>query len=160
MNTVEEILDILRSQGKTIATAESITAGNIQRMIASISGASDVFKGGITAYKLSVKSEVLGVDKDVAIRTNCVDPEIARQMAQGALKLFRTDYAIATCGYAEPFPSEKIESPFAYIAIVVRTEGEIVFLAEEKVELSGNRIEAQIQAAALALSSLRDLLLH
>lgn len=157
--TITNILTILRKSGKTVATAESITAGNIQRMLASVSGASDVFVGGVTTYRLSTKTELLGVNEQLAKQTNCVDREIAAQMALGALKLFKSDYAIATCGYAEAYPGEQVEHPFTHIAIACKKGNDpSTIIGEKTVTLSGSRTHAQSQAAFEALSLLANLL--
>jgi nicotinamide-nucleotide amidase len=149
MKTVEHILNALRTSGKTVCAAESITGGQIQAMLTSVSGASDIFKGGITAYRRTVKVDLLGVDDALARKTDCVDEEIARQMATGALKLFASDYAIATCGYAETNES----LPYAFYAIAACSG----ILHSERVNLSGTRVEAQKQAAQLALNRLEEL---
>ena len=133
-----------------MATAESITAGHVQAMLASVSGASEVFKGGLTAYWRSVKVELLGVDDDLARRTDCVDEEIARQMAQGALKCFTSDYALSTCGYAE----RENGAPYAFWAIA-GADGNV---SSGRLELSGSRIEAQTQAAQMVLEQFLKLL--
>jgi nicotinamide-nucleotide amidase len=154
-NIAEQIRKLLLTADKTVSTAESITAGHIQTMLASVSGTSDVFKGGITAYKLSIKSEVLGVDADLGCKTNCVDPEVARQMAKGALALFKSDYAIATCGYAEKYEAQGIEVPFAFIAIAGKDDEEVFCM---RAELSGERVAAQQEAAEKAMEELLALL--
>ncbi len=151
MNIAEQILHHLKADGKTVAAAESITAGHVQSMLASVSGSSAVFKGGITAYQRSVKVELLGVDDALARRTDCVDETIARQMALGALRLFNSDYALATCGYAE----EENGAPFAYYAVAQAPNR---ILTSARIELSGNRIEAQKEAAIAVLRALLDLL--
>ena len=151
MNTAEQILKHLRTSGKTVATAESITAGHVQAMLASVSGASDVFLGGITAYRRAAKVELLEVDDDLALRTNCIDEAIAQQLALGALKRFHSDYALATCGYAEV----ETGAPFAYIAVVA-APSKLLFSA--RVELYGNRVEAQQEAARAVLDQFLTLL--
>lgn len=151
MNNVAEILDLLRTADKTVATAESITAGHLQSRLAAVSGSSDVFQGGITAYQRAVKVGLLRVDEALAERTDCVDEEVARQMALGALKLFQADYALATCGYAEREDGD----PYAYFAIA-RAPAEILF--STRIELSGSRIEAQKEAAERTLKTFLELL--
>ena len=151
----QQIRTLLLESGKTVSVAESITAGHLQSMISSATGASDVFKGGVTAYKLSVKVDVLGVDKALAEETDCVSAEITRQMAAAALELFKSDYAISSCGYAEPYPERGITEPFAYISIVSKQKG---LLVAEKVNLSGTRVTAQKQAARIALEKFVELL--
>ena len=151
MNTVEELLQILIDSGQSVAVAESITAGHLQRLLTSISGASAVFKGGITAYQRQAKVELLDVDDTLAKQTDCVAEEIACQMALGALKRFHADYALATCGYAERANG----APFAFFAIAKAPE-KIWF--STRIELSGSRIEAQKKAAQAVLEKFLDLL--
>ena len=150
-NNVQEIKDLLLAKGKTVSTAESITAGHLQAMLSSISGASDFFQGGITAYQRSVKVDVLGVDDELAKATDCVDAAIAQQMAQGALKLFKTNYAIATCGYAE----KENGKPYAFFAIA---DASGTINHGERVDLCGGRVEAQEQTARRALERYEELL--
>lgn len=155
-NIANEIRKRLLELGKTVAAAESITAGHLQAALSSVSGASDVFQGGITAYQPEIKIKHLGVDAGLARRTDCVDEEVARQMAVGAIRLFESDYAIATCGYAEPYPDWGIDGPFAYYAIAARTDGYATqILWSDRIELLGlNRTEAQRHTAQVVLEKL------
>ncbi len=147
-NTIKELLEKSRT---TVSTAESISGGHLQSMLTAVSGASAVFKGGITAYQLPVKVELLNVDPALAEKTDCVDEEVARQMALGALKLFKTDYALATCGYAELAGGK----PYAFFAIA-QAPGTILYSGQ--IELSGNRVEAQQQTAETTLEKFNALL--
>lgn len=149
--TIENIKAFLWAKGKTVSTAESITAGHLQTMLTSISGASDFFQGGMTAYQRSVKVNVLHVNDELAKDHNCVHQEVAGQMALGALKLFHSDYAIATCGYAEEFDGKP---PHAFIAIADRSG----VIHGERVELPAGRIKAQKKTAQLALETFVHLL--
>jgi nicotinamide-nucleotide amidase len=148
---VQEIKELLLGAGKTVAAAESITAGHVQALLTSVPGASNVFRGGITAYQAPIKVELLGVDAALAERTDCVDEEIARQMAKGALKLFKSDYAIATCGYAD----REEGNPYAFFA-VAQQPGTILHC--ERIELSGSRVDVQQQTAQKALNVFAALL--
>src|SRR5262245_51503016 len=84
-----------------VATAESVTAGHLQSIIASVSGASTFFRGGITAYSIEQKVGVLGVGRAHAERVDCVSSQVAAEMALGATKLFEAHIGLATTGYAE-----------------------------------------------------------
>lgn len=101
----------------TLAVAESITCGQLQAALGAISGASDFFVGGLTAYDLEQKVRHLAVDRDTALACNGVSAEVARQMARGALHFFGSDFAAATTGYAEPANARGYPHPAAYWAV-------------------------------------------
>jgi nicotinamide mononucleotide (NMN) deamidase PncC len=91
------------------------------------------------------------VNGELAQKTDCVDEDIARQMAMGALKLFHSDYALATCGYAERTPG----NPYAFYAIANAQAG---VLHSDRIELNGSRIEVQQAVAKMVLEKLLELL--
>ena len=101
---VAQIITALRQRGETLSTAESITAGLISSTLVRIPGASDVFKGGITAYSDDVKVNQLKVDPKLIEKYSVISEHVADAMAQGALETFRTTWAIATTGVAGPGP--------------------------------------------------------
>jgi len=148
------ILDVCRRLGLSVATAESITAGNIQAALSSVSGASDYFQGGVTAYNLDQKVKLLGVDREMAEACNCVSGNVAAQMAHGARDLFQTDIAIATTGYAEPCPAEGIVEPFVHIVVLYPRASAASGWAEAHAKLEdtqATRIEAQQAVTEVAL---------
>ena len=104
---------LLMRAGERIASAESLTAGYVQSSIASVSGSSGYFVGGLTAYDIDAKVELLGVDRAEAERSDCVSAEVARQMAHGAQRVFGADVGIGTTGYADG-----VDVPFAFLAVV------------------------------------------
>ena len=57
----EIVLDLCRSRGLTLATAESCTGGMVATRITAVPGASDVFVGSVVAYANQVKEADLGV---------------------------------------------------------------------------------------------------
>jgi len=126
MDVAQELKTLLlRDPRRTLAVAESITCGHLQARIGAISGASELFLGGITAYTLAEKVKHLGVKRAAAKAVNSVSAGVAEQMARGACALFGSDFSLATTGYAEPFdpaqggPSveRKITAPFAWWAL-------------------------------------------
>ena len=82
--------------------AESLTGGLVTAALTSVPGASEVVRGGVVAYAIRVKSQVLGVDPDLLARAGPVHPAVAEQMAAGARELLGTTYAVATTGEAGP----------------------------------------------------------
>ena len=96
------IHEILIAQGKTLSTAESCTSGRIAAEITSIPGSSAYCQGGLIAYQNEVKIKMLGVKAEIIDTYDVVSEEVAREMVRGACRLFGTDYAIASTGYAGP----------------------------------------------------------
>jgi len=96
------IAQILKATNKTIATAESCTGGRIAHTITSVSGSSEYFKGGIVAYSNQAKINTLNVKNETVEKFGAVSQQVVEEMAIGAVKLFDTDYAIATSGIAGP----------------------------------------------------------
>lgn len=117
---------LLLEKGKTLATAESCTGGNIAHCITINAGSSNYFKGSVVAYSNETKINVLGVDEE-AIKTNgAVSEQVAKQMAIGALKKMKTDYAIATTGIAGPTGGSE-EKPIGTVWIAIaNNKGECI----------------------------------
>ena len=107
MDPRHRLADILRRTETSIAVAESLTSGHLQANLGRVSGSSAYFLGGITAYNIAVKADLLGVDRTHAAEVDCVSQRVAREMAAGVQKLFSSDIGIATTGYAEPIIFEK-----------------------------------------------------
>ena len=147
---------MLRKPRLKLAVAESMTAGNLQARITAVSGASDYFVGGITAYTLDQKVKHLGVNRRAAALVNCVSATVAEQMAIGACVLFDADVALATTGYAEPSVEWAVKEPFAWWAAARRKREEESFsLRSGRIECEGmRRVEAQTAAADGALAAL------
>lgn len=93
----------------TISTAESCTGGRIAAAITAQSGASRYFEGGLVAYQNEVKVQMLGVPAEMIAEYGVVSREVAEQMVKGACRLFRTDYALASTGYAEAWEGHEVE---------------------------------------------------
>ena len=150
---------MLQPPRRTLAVAESLTCGHLQAQIGAVSGASDFFLGGITAYALAQKVRHLGVDRAAAERVNVVSRDVAVQLACGAAALFGSDLALATTGYAEPAPAHGAIQPVAYWALAHRRPDNTLVLRHGRVERPGAaRTAMQAAAAAAALAALLDYL--
>jgi nicotinamide-nucleotide amidase len=112
-----ELKRILVAMNRTISVAESLTGGHLQATITSVSGASDYFDGGVTAYSIDHKVALLGVDREHAVAVHCVSERVAEEMAAGVRRLFGSFVGLSTTGYAEPWPEGGVEAPFAFYAI-------------------------------------------
>jgi nicotinamide-nucleotide amidase len=150
---------MLRAPALTLAVAESMTCGHVQAAVGAISGASEFFCGGITAYTLDEKVRHLGVNRAVAKKVNAVSPTVAEQMAIGVCALFGSDLGVATTGYAEPSAREKVAEPFAWWALAHRQRGRIVALRNGRVEcVEATRVEAQRIVAEAVMAELAEYL--
>lgn len=96
------VLASLRRRGLTLATAESCTGGNIARLITSVAGCSDVFRGSVVSYCNEVKSSVLGVPDSILESVGAVSEQTVRAMAEGVRRVCDADCAVATSGIAGP----------------------------------------------------------
>jgi nicotinamide-nucleotide amidase len=105
--TAERVLALLSSTGRTLAVAESLTGGLLADAFVRVPGASAVLVGAVVAYATPVKHTVLGVDGGLLEREGPVDPEVARQMADGVRRALAVggrpaDVGVATTGVAGP----------------------------------------------------------
>ena len=111
-----DVLRILAQRGMTLATAESCTGGLIAKRITDISGASEIFGCGIVSYANEIKHKVLGVSEDDLERYGAVSEPVAKQMAQGALRVSGADIAVSITGIAGP-ESDSTNKPVGLIYI-------------------------------------------
>jgi len=160
MDTGQELKRLMLQPPRlTLAVAESVTCGRLQARIGAISGASEFFLGGLTAYTISQKVRHLGVDRAHAEQINTVSPEIAEQMARGACAFFGNDLALATTGYAEPAPDRGVKQPQAYWAFAHRRADNTWVVHRGWVEQPGaTRVEMQEAMADAALTALVEYL--
>ena len=93
----EELAQAIANEldGRSLATAESCTAGRLSAAFASVTSASEWFRGGLVAYQVAVKRELLGV-----MSYSVVTQHAACEMARGVAELFHTDVTVATTGVA------------------------------------------------------------
>ncbi len=96
------VLERCRTLHYRLATAESCTGGLIAGALTEIAGSSDVVMGGIVAYHDDAKRLHLGVPGEVLARDGAVSEATALAMAEGAVRTFDVDVAIAVTGIAGP----------------------------------------------------------
>ena len=117
--TIAVVLGRLLVKNKaTIAVAESCTGGKIAQELTAVPGASNYFRGGVVSYATDTKVSMLGVSEDTIAQFSVVSAEVATEMALGAKKIMKSDYAIATTGNAGPSKGDaKAEVGTVFIAI-------------------------------------------
>lgn len=98
----QAVVEKLRQKQLKVATAESCTGGLVAKRITNISGASEVFDCGIVSYSNEIKHKILGVSESDLATHGAVSDPVARQMAQGAVKVSGADIAVSVTGIAGP----------------------------------------------------------
>ena len=94
------VVKMLRENKLKVATAESCTGGLVAKRITDVPGTSEVFNCGIISYANEIKHSVLGVSENDLKKYGAVSESVARQMAQGALKISGADIAVSVTGIA------------------------------------------------------------
>ncbi len=102
INLEMELLQLLKENAFTIATAESCTGGLIAKRITDIPGSSEIFLGGLVAYSNDAKVNLLHISQDALKRYGAVSEEIACEMADGVRRIFNSTIGISTTGIAGP----------------------------------------------------------
>lgn len=143
----------LAAKGKTLGTAESCTGGNIAHQITTIAGSSQYFKGSVVAYSNEIKTNILHVSEDDLEKRGAVSKEVVEQMAEGARKLLKTDYAVATSGIAGPIGGTD-EKPVGTVWIAISSEKETISREFHYGTVRLQNIERTTQTALLMLNEI------
>lgn len=96
------VVRILTEKNMTFATAESCTGGLISHRITNVPGSSAVFTHGFVTYANEAKVGLLGVSAADIAEHGAVSETVARQMAEGALRVSSADIAVSVTGIAGP----------------------------------------------------------
>jgi len=102
LSQARALLDAARAKNIRIVTAESCTGGLIAGLLTEIPGSSDVVERGFVTYSNQAKEEALGVPPALLAKHGAVSDQVARAMADGALRHARARLAIAVTGIAGP----------------------------------------------------------
>lgn len=138
--------------GRTIATAESCTAGMIAARLTDRPGSSDYVAGGVVSYSNEAKVELLGVDPALLEAHGAVSEPVAEAMAAGALKRFGADTAVATTGIAGPGGGSD-EKPVGTVCFsVMLADGRTL---TRTLRLPGNRSDVRERSTTVAMHLLR-----
>ena len=119
-----QIVELLRSNGYTFATAESCTGGAIASAITRVAGCSDVMLGGVVAYHNDIKQTVLGVVEETLRLHGAVSESVVCEMVDGVSVKFGADCAVATSGIAGPGGATP-DKPVGTVWVAVKIAGRI-----------------------------------
>ena len=118
LDQARNVLDAARAKNIRIVTAESCTGGLIAALLTEIPGSSDVVERGFVTYSNEAKQESLGVPAALLRKHGAVSDQVARAMADGALRHAHAQLAIAVTGIAGP-GGGSAEKPVGLVYIAV-----------------------------------------
>ena len=138
--------------GRRIATAESCTAGLLAARLTERPGSSAYVAGGVVAYANEAKAELLGVDSALLETHGAVSEPVAEAMADGALRRFGADTAVAITGIAGPGGGTE-DKPVGTVCFSVKLAGGETIT--RTVRLPGNRSDVRERSTTIAMHMLR-----
>ena len=148
----QTIVHLLKQRGMTLATAESCTGGLISSRLTDVAGSSEIFTHGFVTYANEAKISMLGVSAQDIQNHGAVSETVARQMAEGALKVSGACVAVSVTGIAGPTGgSEDKPAGTAWIGVAVRGGVTETF----KVFHPRNRKDFKFSASQSALEAVR-----
>ena len=118
-------------------------------------GSSQYFAGGVTAYSNAAKTALLGVDADLIAARGAVSPEVAVELAHGAIDRFDADFGIGITGVAGPDGGSD-EKPVGTVCLCVAARDGAALTRTAR--LPGNRADVRDRATSAALHLLARLL--
>lgn len=139
--------------GRTIATAESCTAGLLAARLADRAGSSAYLAGGVVSYSNDAKIELLGVDGALIAQHGAVSEPVARAMAEGALARFAADTAVGITGIAGP-GGGTAEKPVGTVCFGVAVAGRDTVV--RTLLLPGDRSDVRERSTTVAMHLLRQ----
>jgi nicotinamide-nucleotide amidase len=142
-------------QGHRLGLAESCSGGLLAARITNLPGASAYMAGSVVSYSNEAKAELLGVDPALIEAKGAVSPEVAEQMARGALERFGADVAVSITGIAGPDGGTE-EKPVGYVCFHARL-ADGTSLARDPV-IPGGRADIRERSALVGMHLLRLLL--
>jgi nicotinamide-nucleotide amidase len=142
--------------GRHIATAESCTGGLLAARLTDLPGSSAYVAGGVVAYANEAKTELLGVEPDLIATHGAVSEPVAEAMADGALKRFQADTAVAITGIAGPAGGTD-DKPVGTVCFTVKlADGATI---TRTLRLPGDRSDIRERSTTVAMHMLRRALL-
>lgn len=150
-NLPSALLDLLASQNKTFACAESCTGGLISALLTEIPGSSRVFSAGFVTYSNAMKMAMLGVKEETLSQYGAVSEQTVREMLQGTLMRSGADLAVAVSGVAGPDGGSE-EKPVGTVWIAWGTQDHA---QAQCFQLGSPRKRVQQLTAAIALDLVR-----
>jgi competence/damage-inducible protein CinA-like protein len=150
----QQVAEMLRSAGLSLAVAESCTGGLLAGRLTELAGSSDYFLGGVVAYSNSAKSSLVGVEPALIESVGAVSVEVARALADGARARFGAGVGVGITGVAGP-GGGTAEKPVGFVCFsVTAADGHLT----RSVQLPGGRSDIRDRSTTVAMHMLSRLL--
>lgn len=117
-----DVLTACEERGLMLATAESCTGGLVAGALTAIAGSSNVVERGFVTYTNEAKHQMLGVPPALFGSVGAVSEEVARAMAEGAVRNAPVQIAVAVTGIAGPGGATD-SKPVGLVHMAVALEG-------------------------------------
>lgn len=150
---MKELVSLLKKLNLTLASCESVTGGDFASAMTDVSGASEVYLGGLIVYSDYAKIRLAGVDETILSVNGSVSEETVLQMAVRTQTLLKSDLSVAFSGNAGPKASSNQPVGRVFTAIAIYDK-----CYTYKDDLTGSRIEIKNQIVQLASRRLLDLI--
>jgi PncC family amidohydrolase len=157
--SAEALMRKLIADSRTLALAESCTAGLVSGFLASVPGASKALWGSFVCYSQSAKISMLGIPREKLQCCGLVSGETASLMADGAQQRSGADIAAAVTGIAGPEGDDGDAAVgTVWIATLSRNPMRDGPVVSKEFHFSGSRNEVRLQAAAAVIECLQNAL--
>jgi competence/damage-inducible protein CinA-like protein len=151
----QQVADLLRERGLTIATAESCTGGLLAARLTDLAGSSDYVQGGLVVYSNEAKAALAGVDPALIERVGAVSVEVAEALAGGARAALDADVGVGITGVAGPGGGTP-EKPVGLVCFsVAGVDGARL---TRSINLPGGRADIRDRSTTVAMHLVRRLL--
>ena len=145
--TEKKAAHLLTKKEKTIATAESCTAGFIAHKLTNTPGSTAYFEEGYITYTSDAKIENIDVKKETIEEEGAVSSETAEEMAENVRKKANTDIGLATTGILGPGGNHS-DTPIGTVFVGLADDEETHV---KKFKFSGNRWDVKQQTGEKVL---------
>jgi nicotinamide-nucleotide amidase len=153
----DKIIRFMIERGFTIGLAESITAGGVSYCLTGIPGSSKVVKGGVVCYTRFAKEKLLSLPEALLDEQGTVSSDVAKALAESALRLFETDMGFGITGNAGPATdSDKSKVGQVYMAIASKDGDK----KDKAFDFFGTRESTRCKSVTEALRFIREYLMN
>lgn len=151
---INQIHSSLVKKDKTIAVAESCTAGLLSNRLTSISGSSKYFILGVVVYSNRAKESILGLSPNLIAKKGAVSKETAKAMAQSVRRMAKADIGISITGIAGP-GGATLKKPVGTVFIAIESNNK---KSCREFHFAGTRAAIRKKAVLNALKLLKKLI--